>query len=68
MVLGYLIATGLETAVELSVWAVSKTARGVYYWVYPPEEPEESKETTAIKEELVALRKELADIKEIIDR
>ena len=40
MVLGYFIATGIETGVELGFWLVRKTASGIYYMIYGDEESE----------------------------
>lgn len=61
MVLGYLIATGIETVFELGFWSIRKTATAVYGAFYGEEEEEEIK-MSEIKE----LKKEINELKELI--
>jgi predicted transcriptional regulator len=61
MVLGYLLATGIETAVELSFWIVRKTTSGIYYYVYPEEEKVEMS-----KKDLEDLKEEISELKELV--
>lgn len=61
MVFGYLLATGIETTVELSVWGVKKIGSFVYYAMYPEEEVE-----TETERELRELRKEIGELKDLI--
>lgn len=56
MVLGYLIATGIETVFELGFWSIRKTATAVYGAFYGEEEDDEIKE----------LKKEINELKELI--
>ena len=58
MVLGYFIATGIETGVELSFWVVRKTVSGIYYMIYGEEDTNES--------ELKELRREISELKDLI--
>ncbi|MGI9555202.1 MAG: hypothetical protein ACR2M6_04420 [Vampirovibrionia bacterium] len=53
--LGYLLAIGFEAAVELSFWAIKKTASGVYYLVYGDGE-EEHQKTKLTEEEIEKLK------------
>lgn len=53
--LGYLFAMGVEAAVELSFWAIKKTASGVYYLVYGNGEDEHEK-TKLTPEEIEKLK------------
>jgi uncharacterized membrane protein len=61
MVLGYFIATGIETSVELGFWLVRKTASGIYYMIYGDEESEK-------EDELKELRREISELKDLIKK
>ena len=62
MVLGFIIATGIETVVELGFWGTRKMISGIYYMIYGKEEEEEN------VEDLKSLRKEISELKEIIKK
>jgi len=63
MVLGYFIATGIETGVELSFWLARKAASGIYYLVYGAG-TERREEEVDIKE----LREELKELKDLLKK
>ena len=63
MVLGYFIATGIETGVEISFWLARKAASGIYYLVYGAETDKET-DTEQIKE----LRLELKEVKDLLKK
>ena len=64
MVLGYFIATGIETTVELGFWLVRKTASGLYYMVYGETEDNNKISDSEISE----LRKEISELKDLISK
>ena len=61
MVLGYFIATGIETTVEIGFWIIRKTVTGIYYYVYPEEETVELS-----KNEIDNLKKEISELKDLV--
>jgi hypothetical protein len=63
MVLGYFIATGIETGVELGFWLVRKTASGIYYMIYGEGYKEQDQE-----QELKELRREVSELKDLIKK
>jgi glycogen synthase len=65
MVLGYLIATGIETGLELGFWSLRKLFNGIYTITYGNDE-DESREKEEEKKELKALREEITELKELI--
>lgn len=68
MVLGYFIATGIETIIELGFWSVRKVGSGLYYYYYGEEEKEEKKDShiQMTEEEIKELRKEISELKDLI--
>lgn len=62
MVLGYLIATGIETVFELGFWSIRKTSSAVYGAFYGEEEEDDEIKMSEIKE----LKKEINELKELI--
>lgn len=67
MVLGYIIATGIETIVELGFWSVRKVGSGIYYYYYGNEEEEKVKNSIQMTdEEIKELRKEIGELKDLI--
>ena len=61
MVFGYLIATGIETGIELGFWLTKKTVNGIYYMIYG--EQEEIQEN-----EIKKLHDEIAELKDLIQK
>jgi len=57
MVLGYLIATGLEVGTELTFWTIKKLASTAYYLWYGSKEQSEYEE----------LKSEIKELKELIE-
>ena len=68
MVLGYFIATGIETIVELGFWSVRKVGSGLYYYYYGEEEKEDDKNNNIqmTEEEIKELRNEISELKDLI--
>ena len=68
MVLGYILATGIETVVELGFWSVRKVGSGLYYYYYGEEEKEDDKNNNIqmTEEEIKELRKEISELKDLI--
>ena len=67
MVLGYILATGIETIVELGFWSVRKVGSGIYYYYYGNEEEEKVKKRIQMTdEEIKELRKEIGELKDLI--
>lgn len=71
MVLGYIIATGIETVVELGFWSMRKVGSGLYYYYYGDEEEEKEKEKEKngiqmTEEEIKELRKEIGELKDLL--
>ena len=68
MVLGYILATGIETIVELGFWSVRKVGSGLYYYYYGEEEKEDDKKNNIqmSEEEIKELRKEISELKDLI--
>ncbi len=68
MVLGYILATGIETIVELGFWSVRKVGSGLYYYYYGEEEKEDDKNNNIqmTEEEIKELRKEISELKDLI--
>lgn len=64
MVVGYLIATGIETILELGFWSVRKAGSVIYNVVYGEKQDEHPIQMSelGIKE----LRKEIGELKEMI--
>lgn len=65
MVLGYLIATGIETGLELSFWTIRKLVNGIYTMTYGNQQ-DENPELEEQQEHLKALRDEIGELKELI--
>lgn len=61
MVLGYFIATGIETGVELSFWLARKAASGIYYLVY-------GAGTERREVDIKELREELKELKDLLKK
>lgn len=69
MVLGYLIATGIETGLELGFWTIRKLVNGIYTMTYSnqqDEKPELEELQQQQQEQLKALRDEIGELKELI--
>lgn len=67
MVLGYILATGIETIVELGFWSVRKVGSGIYYYYYGNEEEEKVKNSIQMTDdEIKELRKEIGELKDLI--
>ena len=64
MVLGYILATGIETIVELGFWSIRKVGSVVYYSYYGEEEEKNGIQMT--EEEIKELRKEIGELKELL--
>lgn len=62
MVLGYFIATGIETIIELGFWSLKKTYSALYNTVYG-KTPDDN---TISKSEIASLHKELQSLKELL--
>ncbi len=62
MVIGYFIATSIETVIELGFWSLRKTASALYTTVYGVNK----KELIVTREEFARLHKEITELKEII--
>lgn len=60
--MGYLIATGIETVVELGFWSLRKAGSALYYVFYGEEENTIQMSDNEIKE----LRKEISELKDLI--
>ena len=65
MVLGYILATGIETIVELGFWSVRKVGSGIYYYYYGEEEKKDS-HIQMTEEEIKELRKEIVELKDLL--
>ena len=63
MVLGYFIATGIETAIELGFWSVRKIGSAIY-WSFYGDEPK--KEIQMTDDEIKELRKEISELKDLL--
>ena len=68
MVLGYILATGIETIVELGFWSVRKVGSGVYYYYYGEEEKVDEKKNSIqmTDDEIKELRKEISELKDLL--
>ena len=64
MVLGYFIATGIETLIELGFWSIRKVGSLVYYSYYGEEEEKNGIQMT--EEEIKELRKEIGELKDLL--
>lgn len=65
MVFGYIIATGIETLIELGFWSIRKVGSVVYYSYYGEEE-EEKNGIQMTEEEIKELRKEIGELKDLL--
>ena len=65
MVFGYIIATGIETLIELGFWSIRKVGSVVYYSYYGEEEKEKNG-IQMTEEEIKELRKEISELKDLI--
>ena len=63
MVMGYLIATGIETVLELGFWSVRKVGSALYYAVYGGEEESTIQMSDS---EIKELRKEISELKDLL--
>lgn len=63
MVMGYLIATGIETVLELGFWSVRKVGSALYYAVYGSEEESTIQMSDS---EIKELRKEISELKDLL--
>lgn len=68
MVLGYILATGIETIVELGFWSVRKVGSGIYYYYYGEQEKEDEKKNNIqmTDDEIKELRKEISELKDLL--
>ena len=65
MVLGYLIATSIETGLELGFWTMRKLLNGIYTMTYGNKQ-DEKHGLEEQQEHLKALRNEIGELKELI--
>ena len=65
MVFGFLVTSVLDITVEITIWSLKKIGNGVYYLVYNDEEVEKEKE---LKEEVLALKNEIHELKEVLEK
>lgn len=65
MVLGLLVTTVLDVSFEVGIWSLKKMGNGIYYLVYGNQEEEKEKE---LKEEMLALKNEIHNLKEVIEK
>ena len=68
MVLGFLIATGIETVFELSFWSIRTISKGIYYSVYGNKEHEQNNSLSApiTQIEYNELRNEISELKKLL--
>lgn len=66
MVLGYFIATGIETVIELGFWSLRKTSSALYNAIYGGNKADDNKNINITKEEFAALHKEISELKQLI--
>jgi len=63
MVLGFFIATGIETVIELGFWSFRKIG-SVVYWSFYGDEPKNDIQMT--DDEIKELRKEISELKDLL--
>lgn len=66
MVFGYLIATGIETGLELGFWTMRKLFNGIYTMTYGNQKDEKIQLQEEHQAQLKALRDEIGELKELI--